>query len=465
MTDLFTDNAAAAIALSPLRKEAFEAWLAGQPERLRNWIADTGFSADAGSLCLIPGLTGALERVVFGLPETPGLWDWAALPSGLPSGVYALDGDFAAGEVDDAALAWALSGYDFDRYKKSDDDKTPPVLLWPEGCDRAAALRAARFTGLVRNLINTPAADMGPGHLAAAGRDLADEFSADFAVVEGDDLLTENYPAIHAVGRAASGDDHRAPRLIDIRWGNAEAPKLTIVGKGVCFDSGGLDLKSAAGMKLMKKDMGGGAHALGLAGMIMDAGLAVRLRVLVPAVENSVSGNAMRPGDVIATRAGLSVEIGNTDAEGRLVLADALTEATSETPDLIIDFATLTGAARVALGPDLPALFCNDEAVAADILAAGIAADDALWRMPLWPGYRKMVEGSVADLTNSPDSSFAGAITAALFLERFVEASQRWAHIDLMAWNPKSRAGRPEGGEAMGLRGVFAMLAERYGGG
>ena len=466
MTDLFTETAAAAIALSPLRKDAFEGWLAGQPERLRNWVADTGFSAAAGSLCLIPGLTGGLERVVFGLPETPGLWDWAALPAGLPAGVYILDGDLTPAEADAAALAWALSGYDFDRYKKSDDDaKPPPVLVWPAGCDRAGALRAARFTGFVRTLINTPAADMGPGHLAAAAQDLADEFSADFAVVEGDDLLAANYPAIHAVGRAAGGDADRAPRLIDIRWGAAEAPKLTIIGKGVCFDTGGLDLKSASGMKLMKKDMGGGAHALGLAGMIMDSGLPVRLRVLVPAVENSVSGNAMRPGDVIATRAGLSVEIGNTDAEGRLVLADALTEAVSERPDLIVDFATLTGAARVALGPDLPALFSNDDGVAAAILAAGIAAGDALWRMPLWPGYRKMVEGSVADLTNAPDSPYAGAITAALFLERFVDASQRWAHIDLMAWNTTRRPGRPEGGEAMGLRGVFAMLAERYGGG
>ncbi len=464
MIDAFTDDAADAIALSPLRKDAFEAWLAGQPERLRNWIADTGFSAEAGSLCLIPGLTGGLERVIFGLPEKPGLWDWPALPAGLPAGVYAFAEGLAPGEADDAALAWALSGYDFDRYKKNvgDEEKPPPVLLWPEGCDQAGVLRAARFTGMVRNWVNTPAVDMGPAHLTTAARDLAEEYSAEIAVVEGDDLLAQNYPAIHAVGRAAAAD--RAPRLIDIRWGDAEAPKLTIIGKGVCFDTGGLDLKSAAGMKLMKKDMGGGALALGLAGMIMDAGLAVRLRVLIPAVENSVSGNAMRPGDVIATRAGLTIEIGNTDAEGRLVLADALAEAASETPDLTIDFATLTGAARVALGPDLPALFCNDEGVAADLLAAGIDCDDALWRMPLWPGYRKLVEGSVADLSNAPDSPFAGAITAALFLERFVGDGQRWAHIDLMAWNTAHRPGRPVGGEAMGLRCVFAMLAERYGG-
>ena len=324
---------------------------------------------------------------------------------------------------------------------------------------------SAPSTGIVEILtedgaLPTTISDMGPDGLAAAAEDLARDHGAEITVVVGDDLLERNFPAVHAVGRAHD----RAPRLIDLRWGDPAAPKVTLVGKGVCFDTGGLDIKSAAGMKLMKKDMGGGAHVLGVAKMVMAAALPVRLRVLVPAVENSIAGNAMRPGDIVATRKGLSIEINNTDAEGRVILADALTEAAAETPDLIVDFATLTGAARVALGTDLPALYCNDEALAADILGAAEASDDPLWRMPLWAGYEEKVDAKVGDVDNAPEGGYGGSITAALFLQRFVADGVPWAHLDLMAWNLSTRAGRPEGGEAMGMRAVYQMLRNRYGG-
>ena len=310
----------------------------------------------------------------------------------------------------------------------------------------------------MRDLINTPANDMGPERLEAAVRQLGERHGAQVSSIVGDELLAQNYPTIHAVGRAAA----IAPRLIDLVWGDEDRPKLTLVGKGVCFDSGGLDLKPPAGMRLMKKDMGGAANMIGLAHMVMAAALPVRLRLLVPAVENSVSGNAMRPMDVIRTRKGLTVEIGNTDAEGRLILCDALAEASSESPDLILDCATLTGAARTALGADLPALFCNDDAVATALLAAGDAEQDPVWRMPLYRPYRKMLSSDVADLNNVSEAPLAGAVTAALFLERFVEPGTPWAHMDMMAWNREARPGRPRGGEAQFIRGAMAMLRRRY---
>ncbi len=313
----------------------------------------------------------------------------------------------------------------------------------------------AEAIGLVRDLVNTPAADMGPAQLAEAARDLAKRHRGKCTVLVGDTLLKRNYPAVHAVGRAAAEE----PRLIDLRWGS-KGPKVTLVGKGVCFDSGGLDLKPAAGMKLMKKDMGCAAHVLGLASLIMAEKLPLQLRVLVPAVENAVSGNAFRPLDVLQTRKGLTVEVGNTDAEGRLVLCDALAEADSEKPDLLIDFATLTGAARVALGPDLPAMFCNDDKLAGLILRHGAVEGDPVWRLPLHKGYRPGLESKVADLNNISNSPYGGAITAALFLENFVSPGTRWAHFDIMAWNVATRPGRPEGGEAMGLRAVYAAIVE-----
>ena len=457
MTDTLIENAASAIPITAIAADDFDAWADGQPEDVQIWTASTGFTGKAGTICLVPGAEGQLSRVLLGLPGEPGITDWAPLATELPVGTYALDQAPEGSDPQDLALAWGLAQYRFDRYKSN--DKGRPTLVCPDGADRVAAARTVRYICMVRDLINTPAADMGPDSLAAAAESLAQEYGAAIEITVGDDLLRDNFPAVHAVGRA----NDRAPRLIDITWGDTDAPKLTLVGKGVCFDTGGLDLKSAAGMKLMRKDMGGGAHVLGLAGMIMDAGWPVRLRVLVPAVENSVAGNAMRPGDIVPTRKGLTIEINNTDAEGRVILADALAEAAAEDPNVIIDFATLTGAARVALGTDVPALFCNDDTLANQLLDASAVSKDPLWRMPLWPGYNKLVKGKFGDLNNAPDGGFGGAITAALFLEHFVEPEIPWAHFDIMAWNTSSQPGRPEGGEAMALRAVYQALAARFG--
>jgi len=440
-----------------LQVEAMEAWLGGRPETERAWLEKTGFKTKAGKSAWLPAADGSGDRVLFCLPEAPSLWDWAALPGSVPPGDYVLDGELGEPDAADASLAWGLATYRFQRYRDNGD--APPRLVWPQAATRADVLRAIRFTALVRDLVNTPANDLGPGELAQAAEDLAREFGAECRIVVGDDLLAEGYPAVHAVGRAHD----REPRYIDVKWGLDAAPKLTIIGKGVTFDTGGLDLKPASAMELMKKDMGGAAHALALAGMVMDAGLDLRLRLLIPAVENSVSANAFRPGDVVATRKGLTIEIGNTDAEGRVILADALAEAAAEEPDLVIDFATLTGAARVALGTELPALFCNDDETAGALLATAGDVDDPLWRMPLWQGYTKEIEGKIADLNNAPSGRFGGAITAALFLERFAEGIERWAHIDLMAWMTSAKPGRPAGGEAMGLRAAFEMIRRRYG--
>src|SRR5205807_1082833 len=332
-------------------------------------------------------------------------------------------------------------------------------LIWPEGADRGLAERLANAVCLARDLINTPASDLGPAELAEAALTVAENAGARHDVITGDALLDANYPTIHAVGRAST----RAPRLVDIRWGDEHAPKVTLVGKGVCFDSGGLDLKPASGMRMMKKDMGGAAIMLGLAQAIMQGGVPVRLRVLLPLVENAVSGNAMRPLDIVKTRKGITVEIGNTDAEGRLILCDALAEACTEQPAIIVDAATLTGAARVALGPELPALFCNDDKLAEGLTAAGSAEDDPMWRMPLWRPYRKLIDSKVADVNNVSESPHAGAITAALYLQEFVDPEIPWAHIDVMAWNTRSRPGRPEGAEAQTLRALYAHIAGRFG--
>jgi len=446
----------AAIGLIPLKKSGLSEWLNGQPERRRGWVKAANFTAESGSICPMPGEDGQLAGVLVGLGDDDDPWSFAALPAKLPPGLYRhLDAKAAFW----AALGWQLATYSFRRYK-SGDGRTWPRLVWPESADRAEVERVATATALVRDLINTPAADLGPAELAGAADRLAAQYGATTRVIVGEALLAENYPTIHAVGRAAA--PARQPRLIDMTWGDPSAPKLTLVGKGVCFDSGGLDLKPSSNMKLMKKDMGGAAHVLGLAAMIMDSALPVRLRVLIPAVENAVAGDAMRPLDVLATRKGLTVEIGNTDAEGRLILADCLWEAASDHPDLLLDVATLTGAARTALGPDLPALFTNDEALAADLLAAGEVARDPLWRLPLHKPYRRMLDSKIADLTNASDSPHAGAITAALFLQEFVPASIPWAHLDVLAWNGAARPGRPEGGEAIGLRALYGLIVARF---
>ena len=437
--------------------QAYDDWLVDQPDSVKSWVASNGFGAKSGTVCLLPGEDAALAGVIAGLGDAPSLWDWAAIPGALPQGTYQLEGDLAPSEANELTLGWALATYRFTRYGKNSDGL--PTLVWPKNCDRDTQEKMAQAIYLVRDLINTPASDMGPEELAAAAAELAEDHGADCSVVVGDDLLKQNYPAIHTVGRASP----REPRLIDVTWGKENDPKVTLVGKGVCFDTGGLDLKPSSGMQLMKKDMGGAANVLGAASMIMASDLPVRLRVLIPAVENSVSGNAMRPRDVIITRKGLGVEVGNTDAEGRLVLADALDDACAEKPDLIIDFATLTGAARVALGAELPALFCNDEEMVSGLLAAAERTNDPLWRLPLWNRYKKHIESKITDLNNCPDNSYGGAITAALFLEAFVDPVIPWAHIDLMGWNQSSQPGRPEGGEAMGARAVFEFIRDRFG--
>ena len=455
------DDSAGAISMVGLTKDRLPAWLAEAPERERNWLTAIGFGAEAGKLALVPGENGRLTRAVVGFGangETgAGMWALAGLPDALPEGSYRLETVPEGNDPTHLALGWALATYAFTRYRAK--KATATALVWPEGADRALVERLAGGVFLARDLANTPAGDLGPAELAAEAVRVAKAAGARHRVIVGDDLLAENYPTIHAVGRASD----RAPRLVDIVWGDPAAPKVTLVGKGVCFDTGGLDLKTAAGMRLMKKDMAGAAIVLGLAQAIMDAGLPVRLRVLLPLVENAVSGNAMHPMDIVRTRKGLTVEIGNTDAEGPLILCDALAEASTEKPELLIDMATLTGAARVALGPELAALFCNDEGLARGLLDAAEVEEDPMWRMPLWRPYRKMIDSKIADLNNVSESPHAGAVTAALYLQEFVEPGIPWAHLDVMAWNSQSRPGRPEGAEATALRALYAHIATRFG--
>ncbi len=461
MTYLLDERDENSILIRPARTDGWESQLEALPPLAKAWIRSTQYEMEPGKACLLPAEDGTLREVILGLSERPIPWDWSGLPETLPALAYHVSEEISPDDAKAAALGWALGTYRFDRFRKP-KGKDLARLAWPPKCQRQGVESTARATYLVRDLINSPASDMGPAQLAQAATELADYHGASTRLVVGDDLQTEGYPAIHAVGRAAAED--RLPRLIDLRWGDPAHPKVTLVGKGVCFDSGGLDLKPAANMKLMKKDMGGGAHVLGVASMIMDAKLPVRLRVLVPAVENSVSGSALRPLDVVNTRKGITIEIGHTDAEGRVILSDALAEASSEAPDLILDFATLTGAARVALGSELPALFCNDEDMASGLLGAASRESDPLWRLPLWQAYRSMIDGKVADVTNSAESPLGGAITAALFLQQFVGHGIPWAHIDVMAWNQSAKPGRPEGGEAMGMRAVFAYLEDRFSG-
>lgn len=455
MNDLLIDSSPNAIPLHLFTADEWEGWVASRPEAEQAWVKANGFSAKAGSVCVLPGTNGAIAAVLAGM-ETP-LWSAGALPGKLPDGDYMLAGAWEAEAATDVATGFLLGGYTFSRYKEVTAPKAR--LMWPGTADRVVAEAIAKGVCLARDLINTPANDLGPEELCAAVRAVGEEFGADITELAGDELLANNYPTIHMVGQAAT----REPRLIDLRWGDPDAPKVTLVGKGVCFDSGGLDLKPAGGMLRMKKDMGGAANVLGLAHMIMATGLPVRLRVLVPAVENAVAGNAMRPLDVVKTRKGLTVEIGNTDAEGRLILCDALAEADTESPEVLLDCATLTGAARVALGTDLPALFSNNDQLAADLLNGGQASNDPVWRLPLHAPYKDMLKSDVADLNNVSEGGFGGAITAALYMEHFVSASTPWAHFDMMAWNNSTKPGRPKGGEAQAVRGVFQMLRRRFG--
>ena len=435
-------------------------WIGGQPGPQRAMLSAAGFDGKApGQMLVIPAAKPDAFEVVLAVTDAAALTPWclAAAAEKLPAGSYRLAGETEPGI---AALGWLLGQHRFERYKSDPaEPKGGRVLLIRQlsAIDETVAL--AEATALVRDLVDTPASDLGPAELEAVVREWAAGCGASVAVTA-DRALERGYPMIAAVGRAATAQ--RAPRLIEAEWGNPAHPRVAIVGKGVCFDSGGLDLKPASGMRLMKKDMGGAAHALALARLIASARLPVRLHLLIPAVENAVSGSAFRPGDVLDSRAGLKIEIDNTDAEGRLVLGDAFTRAGEEAPVLMIDFATLTGAARIALGPDLPALFVNDEALASELYAASDDVADPLWRMPLWDGYDEMLKSDLADLANSADGPFAGSVTAALFLRRFVPDGLSWAHLDTFAWRPAAKPGRPKGGEALGLRAVFETLKRRF---
>jgi leucyl aminopeptidase len=463
MTDfaslLQADRGGAAHVIHLVDKDSFAAWLKAQPAPRRALLAAQRFDGKtAYQFVILPGENVERFDVVSTVKNAQMLSPWclAKLGEALPEGSYRL----AEGDPGIAALGWLLGQHRFTRYKKPKDPAGPRVLLTKDPVGMENIVRLAEATALVRDLVDTSPADMGPGDLEDVGRALAKDFGAHIDVTQGD-KLAKGYPMIAAVGGAAS--DPRAPRLVELHWGNPKHPKVAIIGKGVCFDSGGLDIKPASGMRLMKKDMGGAAHAFALARLVMGAQLPVRLHLLVPAVENAVSGAAYRPGDVLASRKGLTVEIDNTDAEGRLVLGDAISRASEEQPELIIDFATLTGAARVALGPDLPAMFSNDDALAAELEGAAKAISDPMWRMPLWDGYDEMLKSDIADLANSPDSPMAGAVTAALFLRRFIPDGVPWVHFDTFAWRPAAKPGRPKGGEALGLRATFAVLESRYG--
>ena len=425
------------------------------------WATANGFAGKAGQLLLVPGTNGALAEVLFGTGPGFDPRSIRSLGARLPTGTYRLEG-LNAEQADEAALAFVLGGYVFDRYRAR-PDRPRPVLVAPASVDVAETLQIASACALAREMVDTPAADMGPLQIETIAREIAESAGASVAVIVGDALIEDNYPAVHAVGRAAT--EVRDPRVIEIGWNldRTDLPLVALVGKGVVFDTGGLDLKSAAGMRNMKKDMGGAAHALALARLVMQAGLAVRLVVLVAAVENAVSADAFRPGDVLSSRKGLTIEIGNTDAEGRLILADILTRAAEHSPDMTLDFATLTGAARVALGPELPPLYTDDEGLAADLLAASARVGDPMWRMPLWAGYRASIDSEIADVRNDSAAwAQAGSVTAALFLQRFAPTTGSWAHMDIFAWNSRARPGWPEGGEAQAIRACYAMLKDRY---
>ena len=454
MTDPFNRNGDA-LPLYPIHPDNLELWLENAPGNQGKWVEASGFRAQPAELCSLPDSNGGLHGYLFGMQTEGWLYQLAGLPEKLPPGEYYLHSDWTPEQRVQASLGWGLACYRFELYCKS-GKQLPTLFLDEDIAGQAERLLAAQ--SLVRDLVNTPTEDMGPTQLADAMLVEVDRLGASMSVIHGEDLLTENFPAVHAVGRASS----REPRLLKMEWGDKDQPLLVLCGKGVCFDTGGLNLKPAGGMLIMKKDMGGAAHVMALARLIIEEKLPVHLQVVIPAVENSVSGNAYRPGDVISTRKGLTVEIGNTDAEGRVVLADALAYACEQEPDLVIDFATLTGAARIALGADLPPVFSNDLSIANDIVAAGEKEEDPMWVLPLYRPYRDLIKSKIADINNMGNTAFGGCITAALFLEHFVTEETDWVHIDTFAWNQTARPGRPVGGEALGLRAVFAYLKKRY---
>jgi leucyl aminopeptidase len=449
------DSNAPAVPIHALRTGEWSHWIERHSETLRRLAAAHDFQAQNGRILLVPATDGAIERVLFGVGDKANATAIGALAQNLPAGDYRIA--FAPREFNATAVAvaWGLGAYAFDRYKKR--KRPAPRIALPEGADMAEAGRIVEASWLARDLVNTPTNDMGPDALQAAAEKVARENGAEIEVIAGDALLKQNYPLIHAVGRAAA----QAPRLVHLSWGDASAPRLALVGKGVTFDTGGLDIKPSAGMRLMKKDMGGAAHALALAQIVMQAKLNCRLDVFLAIVENAVSANSYRPGDVIVSRKGLSVEIDNTDAEGRLILADALARACEDKPALLLDFATLTGAARTALGPDIPPFYTADDALAGELAQASLETNDPIWRMPLWDPYDSEMDSPIADLKNTGDGAFAGSIYGALFLRRFVNAPA-WAHFDIFAWAPKEKPSRPQGGEAQALRASFRVLKDRF---
>ena len=437
-----------------LTEKAYKSWLKKQPVTQQRWLKASGFEAKAHSYALVPDSKGNIAKVVIGAGDAIDMWSLADMSTKLPKGKYSLANDTEIDDVTALYLGYLLGRYQFSEHQKT---TTPPAtLLQPKGVD-GDAKRLVESLSLARDLINSPANILTPQALAAKAKEVARTYQARIKVTTGR-ILEKEYPAVHTVGKASD----TPPALIDLSWGDASDPKVTLVGKGVTFDSGGLDIKSSAGMRLMKKDMGGAAVALATAQAIMDAKLPIRLRLLIPTVENAISGNAMRPSDVIQTRKGLSVEVGNTDAEGRLILCDALYEADEEMPDLLIDFATLTGAARVALGTDVPAFFTNNDATAAALEAASDDMQDPIWRLPLVENYAKKLKSDIADISNDAGTGYGGAITAALFLKRFVAKTKNWVHIDLMAWNTESRPGRPKGGEAQAVRAIYQLIKTKY---
>lgn len=449
-----------AIPLYVLSSDKLEEWLQDQSDQVRAWVQANDFTAALGSALVLPGIDGNAVGAIAGYGSAAsrkrGRFNLAASVPKLAPGVYALAGGISDSDLETECLGWLLESYRFEMYRKQSSQLRQ--LIAPKGIDPQRVQSFAASEALTRNLINTPAADMGPDALETAVQDLANQYGAQVTVTKGSDLLEGNLPMIHAVGRAAE----QSPRLLDLRWGQT-GPKLTLVGKGVCFDTGGLNLKPGASMGLMKKDMGGAANVIGLARMIMQAGLAVQLRVLIPAVENAVSGNSFRPGDILMSRKGLTVEINNTDAEGRLVLADALALGDEEQPDLMISMATLTGAARVAVGPDLSPFYCDDDDLAGQLSAGGGSMADPLWRMPFWEPYEAMIEPGIADLDNAPAGGFAGSITAALFLRRFVDETPHYVHFDVYGWQPKPEPGRTKGGFGQGTRAIFEALPKALG--
>jgi leucyl aminopeptidase len=460
MSDVLLDASEAAIPVQAVLEADLAAALEAFGGQAAGLAEAEGFKARAGQALKLPGHDGKTARVLLGLGAQPKADSFRAAAARLPAGDYRLEAIAGGLDPTDVAVAWGLGAYRYDRYKPA---KEGPARLVAPPARLEEARAIVHACALARDMVNTPANDMGPLQIETIAREIAHQFGARIEVVVGDDLLPEgaNYPAIHAVGRAAA--PHRAPRMIEIAWGETAAPVVAVIGKGVVFDTGGLDIKPSSGMRLMKKDMGGAAHALALGRMIMALGLKVRLHVLVPVAENAISGDAMRPGDVIASRRGLSIEVGNTDAEGRLILADALARASELKPALTIDMATLTGAARVALGPQVIPYFTADDALAAEIDKASAEASDPLWRLPLWAGYEEALDSDIADLKNDPDGwAQAGAVTAALFLKRFAPDSGAWVHLDIFAWNPKGRAGFPAGAEAQAIRALLRVVRGRF---